>query len=496
MKLKFIYKIFFVVGIMSTLSSCKKVLDTQPKNSLDISFAFTRDGLQATLVSIYNGLQASTYYGRDFIVIPELLADNTEITSNNSNRFITQGNNTPGSHVNIWAQAYRNINRANVILANLDATTATAAEKIQWKAEAYFLRAFLYHDLIKTYARAPLFPNSGPPGPFNLGVPIVKIPVTDPTGVTFPARSTVAEVYDSIMADLVTANSMLTNNSNPYRPRKVAAQALASRVELYRGNWAQAERWADSVLIQNYVPLAPASTYYTLTSSGPGWGNAHPETIFGLLYVTGEGTPGTDAVQYIYYRNLTASPSIQGYADITMQQSLRNDMQVTGSGSGPYTSPDQRFTKLVSVQVKSSQTVFYTMKWPGLRGTVGQDDIMLIRTSEIVLNRAEARARQGKEALAIADLNLTRVRAGLTAFPTSGVGAPTGAALIAEILKERRIELAFEGHRLFDILRTGGDVIKSPSNIAYGSTAYNYLIANVLQADLDANPNLVKNPGY
>ena len=68
--------------------------------------------------------------------------------------------------------------------------------------------------------------------------------------------------------------------------------------------------------------------------------------------------------------------------------------------------------------------------------------------------------------------------------------------LITEILKERRIELAYEGHRLFDLLRTGKDVIKSPANITMGTNTYNFLIAPILQADIDVNPNLVKNPGY
>jgi len=477
------------------LGSCKKTLDTESKNSLDLTFALsTREGLQATLVSIYNALQGSTYYGRDFIVIPEVLSDNCEITSNNSNRFVTQGNNTPGSHINIWANAYRNINRANLIIANIDNSEATAAEKVQWKGEAYFLRALLYSDLIRVYARAPLFTNVAPPGNFDAGIPIIKDPVLDATSVTFPARSTVNEVYEFIIQDLMTANSMLTNAGQPYRPRKVAAQALVSRMELYRGHWTDSERWADSVLTQGAATLAPASNYFNLTATPPSWGNLHTETIFGLTYISGEGTPGTDALQYIYYRNL---PSIQGYADITTQASLRTDLGIAGN---PPVSTDQRFTKLISVQVKSSQQVFYTMKWPGLKSSTvsGQDDIMILRTSEVLLNRAEARAMQGgsKEALAIADINQTRTRAGLAAFPTSGVGAPTGAALIAEVLKERRIELAYEGHRLFDLLRTGRDVIKSPTNITVGTNSYNFLIAPILQADIDVNPNLVKNPGY
>jgi hypothetical protein len=488
------FKLFILLFAVASITSCKKQLETTPNNSLDLTFALdTREGLQATLIAIYNSMQGSGYYGRDFVVIPELLADNCEITTSNSNRFIGQANNTPNNHVNIWSAAYANINRANIVLASIDANSkVTALEKQTWKGEAYFLRALLYHDLVRSYARAPLYLNSGRGGNFDLGVPILTTPVISASGISLPPRKKVSEVYDFIMQDLLQANNLLVNTGTTNRPRKVAAQALAARVELYRGNWVQSERWADSVILQNNIPLAPALTYFNNTAAAPSWGNAHPEQIFGLSYQTGEGNPGTDALQYIYYRNLIVSPAIQGYGDVTTQLSLRNDMGVVANVSS-----DLRFTRLVSQQTKSSQLCYYSTKWPGLR-TLGQDDIMILRTSEVVLTRAEARANQGgaKEALAIADLNQTRTRAGLSALPTSGAGVLTGAALLTEIAKERRVELAYEGHRLFDLLRTGKDVNKNPSNIIFGSNAYDYLVAGILQADHDTNPNLVRNPGY
>ena len=494
-----------ILSFCTTLffAACKKPLETAPKNNIDLAISDpfqTRDGLQALLFSIYDALQSSAYYGRDFVVIPELLADNAEITSNNSNRFINQANNAPNNHVGIWAANYRNINRANLLLQFIDASTASASEKTAWKGEAYFLRALLYFDLIRSYARNPQYLNTSPDGTFDLGVPIIKTGVLNQSAITFPARDKIAEVYDFIMQDLVQANNLLTNTQNggtASRARKVAAQALASRVQLYRGNWAESERWSDSVLLQGVAKFADASTYFNTNGTPPSWGNGHIESIFTITFVTAEPNAGSDALQYIYYRNLSVTPSIQGYADVTARPQLLTAFATTGSGTAT-TSADLRFQKLISIQVKSGQTVFYTLKWPGTKspGNPGFDDIMVLRTSEIILNRSEARARQGKEALAIGDLNQTRTRAGYAAFPTSGAGTPTGAGLIAEILKERRLELAFEGHRLYDLLRTGSDVLKSPANILLGSSAYNFLYANVLQADLDVNPNLIKNPGY
>jgi hypothetical protein len=467
-----------LLAFMLVMGSCKKALETTPLNSLDLpSTLKTKEGLNATLTSIYNTYQGSAYYGRDIIVIPELLADNGEITSNNTNRFLNQANNAPSSHINIWATLYGVINRTNLIINNVDASSASAAEKQQWKGEALFLRGLSLFDATRIFARNPLNLNvTGAAGAtsFDLGVPILKDGVADATQVTYPTRPKVGANYDAIVEDLVAANNLLSNTTQVYRARKVAAQALLSRVELYRGNWAASERWADSVLLGTAAQFAPASTYFTT------WGKGHPETIFGLQYQTGEPNPGGEGLQYIYYRNL---PAINGYADVTATASLRADMGTA----------DLRYQRLISAQVKSGQNVFFCMKWP-LTGQLGQDDIMILRTSEVVLNRAEARARQGKDALATADLNQTRVRAGLTAIPTSGAGSLTGILLINEILKERRIELAFEGHRLWDLLRTNRDIVK-PSGTTLLTTDFK-LICNIPIAETDVNKNVVQNPGY
>lgn len=490
---KILINLLVVLFLGASMVSCKKMLETNPQNSLDLNFALsTREGLQATLVAIYNSMQGSGFYGRDVIVSPEVLADNCEITSNNTNRFINTANNAPGSHMGgLWSICYSNIFRANLIIQNVDASAATAAEKTAWKGEAQFIRALCYFNLVNIFGRNPQFLNSAPPGNFDLGVPIIKEAIIDAAKITYPPRNTVNEVYTFIMEDLNAANNLLTNaglNASTNRPRRVAAQALASRVELYRGNWSEAERWADLALASGAAPIANATQYFNVSAGSGSWGNAFPETIFGLTYSASEPNPGGEGLQYIYYRNLPLG--IQGYGDVHATASLRTDLGTV----------DRRFTQLISAQVKSGQNVFFTMKWPGpLSGRVlGQDDIMILRSSEVLLNRAEARARQGgaKEALAIADINQTRTRAGLTAFPTTGPGTPTGAALITEVLKERRIELAFEGHRLWDILRTGRDVIKSPTNILFGAANYNFLIAGIPQGDRDVNANLVNNPGY
>jgi hypothetical protein len=94
----------------------------------------------------------------------------------------------------------------------------------------------------------------------------------------------------------------------------------------------------------------------------------------------------------------------------------------------------------------------------------------------------------GNDAGALTDLNIIRTRAGLTA--RTGL---TGAALMTEILKQRRLELAFEGHRWFDLKRRGADVVKTPSTIAFSDFR---ILANIPVREIQVNPNLVQNTGY
>jgi starch-binding outer membrane protein, SusD/RagB family len=450
------------------ITSCSKVLETTPRNEVDLGTATTNlEALQGVLVAVYNQLQGSGYYGRDFIVIPELLADNAEITAQNSNRFVQQANNTPRSHQGIFAGAYTGIFRCNFVLKFADKATTDATIQNQLKGESYFLRSLLYFDLVRTYARNPRFLVNN----FDLGVPIILDPVTDLTQVTYPNRAKVSEVYAQIVSDLNSAISLLPAGGNRYKANKAAAQGLLSRVYLYMGNWVEAENKATDCINSNFATFADSANYYGK------WGNGSPEQLFGISYEASESLV-FDAIQSIYYFH----PTFQGYGDITARAELLND----------FYPGDYRRSKLIKQTTKGTQTVYYTLKWPGAKGAFGLDDIMIIRITEVYLNRAEARAMQtGKEALALQDLNKVHVRAGL-----APLGPLTGQALIDAIQRERRLELAFEGHRLYDLLRWGRDVVKGGATTSLAWDDYR-LIAPIPQGEIDVNPNLKpQNPGY
>jgi starch-binding outer membrane protein, SusD/RagB family len=121
------------------------------------------------------------------------------------------------------------------------------------------------------------------------------------------------------------------------------------------------------------------------------------------------------------------------------------------------------------------------------------DNIPVIRIAEVYLNRAEAMATPGSpvfnEAAALADLNKIATNRGLTAFTL------TGSDLYEEIIRQRRIELAFEGHRFFDLKRLGRDIVKTPHYVNLNFTDTR-ILAPIPQREVDGNKNLAQNPGY
>jgi len=124
----------------------------------------------------------------------------------------------------------------------------------------------------------------------------------------------------------------------------------------------------------------------------------------------------------------------------------------------------------------------------------------ILRLAEVILNRAEARAKQGKYTAALADLDLIRTRAG-----TGPIGSVADADVLTEVLEERRRELCFEGHRSFDLFRNNLSLVRIQCNtglevnVAGNCTvdkASNLRIYPIPQRELDANKNMVQNEGY
>ena len=476
-KILYIYSLIALVAI--GLSSCEKILTPKMKTAISEESALkSYTEVNTVLMGAYNTLLGTEYYGRGFLVVPDLLSDNTKITTSNSNRYVGEQNNQDGFHVAIWTQAYDVIARANSVISRLPfLTEATAAQKASAKGQAYFLRALAYHDLARSYSRE----NSVLINSFDKCVPLVLKPFSGAVDKeTFPVRNTVLEVYAQINQDLDSSIIAFkrTMTGFPFQGTTASAWALKARVNLYERNYPGAIACADSALKYANKPLVTAANYQTIFSKDQ-------ESIFALK-VTSTENKSSDSPQSIHVRIL-ADGSIgvggSGYGDITARTDTWNQFE-TGDVRKAF----------ISIQVKAGQTVYWSLKYNGYGGAYGLDNSIILRVSEMYLIKAEAYAMRnlaGDEALAQTAMNAIRTNRGLSAI------TPTGTALIDAIAKENRLEFLYEGHRFFDLKRRGVDITKGLAS--EGSTLpYNdyKVVARIPISEMNANPNLVQNPGY
>lgn len=483
-----------MIALLTVASSCKKTLDTQPKNTVDASIALQdAAGLEVLVTSLYQSLQGVGYYGRNFVVVPELLSDNMRIVNTNSNRFVNESNNAITAGIDLWATGYSMINRANGVLKYADIVTGlTPLRKKQLTGEAYFMRALAYFDLVRTYAYNPKQIVTGRPNS-NLGVPIVLSYVeVYPRDIVYPSRNTIDEVYTQIKKDLDLAIGLLDNTFAPKRVSLAAANALRARVALYNGEWQDAATFANTAInsgvgtfvdpVAATTPALKSAAYATIfTVSSP----ASPESIFELNFEPIESL-GSDGLSSIYIRSTPSLPPSlagAGYGDAAPQANL----------VAAYETGDVRKDLLFAI-TKGSEAILWNQKYPAAKAAQ-IDNIKLIRMSEMYLTRAEANFRNGSAigATPQADLDKIRLRANLAVKPVT----------LDAILAERRIELAYEGHRWFDLLRLGSAVNKSSSTLPANATPSSTipftdfrLLPRIPLAEVQNNPKIVQNFGY
>lgn len=470
------YKIILVALVASiSFSSCEDWLETQPEQSISEELAFsTPETARAVMLGGYTGMFAQAYYGRDMIIAPELLADNAKIALANSGRLLGESTNDERSHIGdqaFWTACYNVINRVNLILANIESTPGLSTAEIEGlRGESYFLRGLVYFDLARVYARNPNFLENN----FDLGVPILLTPFNGLDEDAFPARATVNEVYNQSKSDLNQAIALLGNTNQPFRANQVAAKAILSRVHLYLQEWQDAADLATEAINESGLTLTPQADYFDIFTDDS-------EALFSLRITINESLGNNNSISVLY----VLSPDGSGYGDAIVRQNLLDAFEAG----------DIRRDS-IQTTTRNGQVVENALKFNSYGGSIGEDNIPVIRLSEVYLNRAEALAELGgaNETAALADLNAIRNRAGL---PNA---ASTGATLIQDILDERRIELAFEGHRFFDLKRRGlaipkGNPIDDCVTCTIQYSDYR-VVAAIQQAELDVNPNLVNNPGY
>ena len=474
-----------------TISACKDSLEVMPRTASDSQLALTTpEGFDAAVNGIYDRLQSTLLYGRDFLALSEALSDNAQFT-NKSGRLVNENRNVATATFGNWATSYFAINQANLILDNIGTIPFAAADTARrntLQGQAFFLRGLLYHDLMRAYAYDPGVEIASQS---RGGVPLLLTGVADQSKITFPARPAIADVYKQIYTDLQSAIGIFSRSSasNPAAPAYgniQATNALFSRVALYNKDYLTAVKYATTT-IAGSVKLSDNASYV-----GAWRAPRHPESLLEIQYTTPENIGVNTSLQTSYTTlvRLGERGTTGGFGDLVPVNAFIADLEAEKSPTGAVL--DIR-RQLYELGTAGRGTAFIECtKFLGKNGLINLDNVPVIRISEAYLNRAEANYYLGNAADALADLNIIRVRSGLPASPTTLVGAP----LLAEIFRQRRLEFGFEGHRWFDLKRTGQNLVKAAAQGGGLAPTDFRILANIPVNELSTNKNIKQNFGY
>lgn len=464
--MKNIKNILLVLSVFA-VASCDNSLDLVPEDSLLPSVIFSTETLTGNAVTgMYSTLQSSNTLSGIPDTMSEWQADNVEFvgsfpTFDEIYTFNTLSDNT--SILGVWNAHYFTLNQANVIIKNVPlvpGTTFTTAERNDFIGQARFVRALMHFKLSQLFGKQL---KQDPTGN-SLSIPLALEPFEGV--VQRPVRNTLKEVYASIEDDLLFAKTSITNTAKS-RATVAAANALLARLYLYQERFPEAAAAANTVIGTAGISLAANYTFYN---------NPSTEHIFQVQNVAGD-TGFAESFSRLY-----SPTAFGGRGDTPFSTNL-----IAAFAAEP---GDLRYTTLTrsGVDAKNRTSVF-TTKYPN--GTSNQDDPNVLRVSEMYLIRAEANFRAGSAigATPVADLNRTRVRAGLA--PLVAISS------INDILVERRKELCFEGLRRMDLLRNNLPLRSAGMPSAAVSTpTSDKVVFPIPQRERDNNPNLVQNSGY
>ncbi len=393
--------------------------------------------------------------------------------------------------LNFWNQAYYGIFQANKVIEAIEDNAPQ--NRLQLKGENMFLRALMHYDLVRIFGR-PYSQDSDK----NLGVPVKTS--TDMNDL--PGRSTVKQTYEFIVNDLLKAAELMKENKSNGFASKEVAWALLSRVYLYMEQNDKAIEYADKVINSNRYKLlttAQLGKYYTTSPE------ANSETIFAIKYQTSENQ-GKASIGSLYTRD--------GWGEILVTKSYRqliyknpNDERlkfidpdfVLDASGNKIADPTEESGFRVNKAMGYSR--YFNLKHTLQDGVLLLSSPVVLRLAEMYLIKAEAYAKLNKPAEAIQMVNVIRSRAGLSGsqmYTTTDLkGYPT---VLDVVLAERNLELAFEGHRAFDLFRNNRTLDRSftlsegwagPRSVAPNSPL---IVAYIPEVEIGLNSNLVQNP--
>lgn len=488
--MKTLIKNIFAVSALVAMSACENYLDLKPLSSTTADNAYnTASDAEAALVGAYDTF-SQEYYIWDNILFSDVISDNHYAGGDNPEVFqIDDLNISPLNSrlFNNWSQLYNGILKANTVLDKVpgitDAKLSVGNRKAQILGEASFLRAYHYFQLVKMFGGVPLV--------------VAASSSTNPSE-TQKSRSSEAEVYAQIIADL---EFSILNLPDTYgeasvtkaRATRGAANALMAKVQAQMPG-----RDYNKVLQYCNAAINSTAGYQLLTNYNSLWDGNNYNNAESILEVQFLGSTEAN-----WGPQLLLPPSISG-------DSWRKFVTPSRNLVAAYDSEGDNIRKGTTVLFEdvnwvdefwsptTGGTVAFAYKWKSANGWASTNRQYLIRLADIILLKAEALNATGQLELARTEVNRIRTRVGLGATP-----ATDQASMALAIEKERRLELAQEGHRWDDLKRYNKAVTVMntllETNLLTGEAKNfnmnaNKLLLPIPQSERNRNPNLEQNP--
>lgn len=470
---------FIALGLGA--SSCESMLDRQPLSqiideSADTSSVFTAADAESAIANAYSGMKTNQaeLFMLDYYVNGDAQSDNCYAGADNPDNFQIEDYKISSTNRNVsrdWAYYYGLIGNCNAVIEKTPgAADLSPTRRDEIIGEASFLRGYFYFGMVQLWG----------------GVPIVTKPVPEITSdnfaevysILYPDSKTEEEVYAQIISDLTIAVNQAPVAYGPTKMRGTKAAAHAVLAKVYA-----TKKPADWNLVNTHCDAVIASGFSLLPSFEHLWDNMHENSAEAIYEI--------DCTDWSTGGNWGSSMFVG-----TDWKKFNTPTQDLVAAFDSENDVIRKASSIKFQKVTSWTDVFWDINnFPfcnKMRNTTGSQNNILLRLADIYLLKAEALTELGQlDASTGAQhyLNLVRARVNLPATT-----ATTADALRTAILKERRLELAFEGHRWYDLKRTG-KAIETMTALGY-TINENKLLFPIPQGERDKNVNLKQNPGY
>lgn len=489
------YKINLIsmMAVFLFLLSCDD-LDYKPIDQLDQDRVLNDvDLLQNVTYGTYSRLKERNYL-RYCRYAKELMSDDVILVKTTGDHLMQTYNygHTVNSNVSrhVWTIGYHAIFSANQVIEAIDENTQDPSLR-QLLGENLFLRALIHHDLVRVFGRP--YTNGDPSA--NLGIMIRDNADTE----DIPPRSTVKECYDFIVSDLLKSIEYLNEPKSSIFASREVAQALLARIYLYMENNEKALEYADKVISSGRYQLLGTEDYKKYFTIFP---EQNAETIFAIKLLPSENQ-GKASVGSMFngfggWGEIYASPSYRKLAYKYAEDARINFIQPHFDGDRiPDPSEDCGF----KVQKRNGLSKYYHVKYTNEGGIEMLSSVVRLRLAEMYLIKAEAYSKIGEEELALEMVDVLRTRAGLSDSQLFTNDRQGYDSVMDIVMDERRLELAWEGHRSMDIYRNDMTMDRTylPLDVAWHGPRIieptsNSIVHLIPENEIILNPSLEQNP--